>query len=77
MHRSAKRQAHKAPPNYTLQLASGLVSARRPSRLGRPIPLRRHVSCSSPFAESPARRQLPCRSAAASMKPLAAECEIR
>jgi hypothetical protein len=41
-----------APPNFTLQLTSGLVSARRPSRLGRPIPLRRHVSCTSPFAAS-------------------------
>jgi hypothetical protein len=65
------------PPNFTLQLASGLTSARRPSRLGLRIPLRRHVSCTSLFAASAALRQLPCRSAAASMKPLAAECEIR
>jgi hypothetical protein len=64
-------------PNFTLQLTSGLAPARRPSRLGRPIPLRRHVSCSSVGAASAALRQLPCRSAAASMKPLAAECEIR
>jgi hypothetical protein len=64
-------------PNFTLQLASGLPSARRPSRLDRPIPLRRHVSCSSVVAASASLRQLPCRSAAASVKPLAAECEIR
>ena len=65
------------PANFTLQLTSGLASARRPSRLGRPIPLRRHVSCNSFVAASAALRQQPCRSAAASMKPLAAECEIR
>ena len=64
-------------PNFTLQLTSGLASARRPSRLGRPISLRRHVSCTSPFAASAPLRQLPCRSAAASVKPLAAEREIR